>query len=457
MSNTEIDPGARFVSGSLMRHVVVMAGTGAIGLIAVFAVDLLNLLYLSVLKDPAITAAVGFAGVVSYFQLSTCIGLTIGISAIVSRCIGAKRMDEARAVATAGLIWMVLLTLALGLLTAVLAAPIAALLGASGETLRLATLFLRITAISLPFLGLGMATSAMLRSVGDARRAMNVTLYAAVVTAALDPIFIFVMHLGLTGGAITTVLSRMFLGWLGWHGVKSVHQLVVPLQRVRLWADTRLVRPIAASAVATNLATPVGSAFVTHGMAQFGALAVSGQTTTDRISPVAFGLVFALTGAVGPILAQNFGARRYDRVRATLKASLAFMVASVSVAWLILALLQDQIVRVFHATGDMALVLHFFCSWLAGGFIFVGCLFVANSSFNNLGHPLYATGFNWGRATLGTIPLVLLGARYGPLGVISAQAVGSIIFGILAFLVAYRISGRAPALASAQSTTPTTL
>ena len=111
-----------------------------------------------------------------------------------------------------------------------------------------------------------------------------------------------------------------------------------------MFEDVRQVIPVAASAVATNLATPLDAAFVTHGMAQFGELAVSGQTTVDRISPVAFGLVFALTGAVGPILAQNFGARRYDRVHDTLRASLIFMTASVSLAWLILALLQDPLV-----------------------------------------------------------------------------------------------------------------
>lgn len=127
-------------------------------------------------------------------------------------------------------------------------------------------------------------------------------------------------------------------------------------------------------------------------------------------------------------------------MRDTLRASLIFMIASVSGAWLVLALLQDALVLLFHASGDMALVIHFFCSWLAGGFLFVGCLFVANSSFNNLGHPLLATLFNWGRATLGTIPLVMFGARYGPLGVIAAQTVGSVLFGLAALAVAFRLA-----------------
>ena len=54
----------RFVTGSLLRHITTMAGTGAIGLVAIFAVDLNNLLYISRLGESAIAAAVGFAGVV---------------------------------------------------------------------------------------------------------------------------------------------------------------------------------------------------------------------------------------------------------------------------------------------------------------------------------------------------------------------------------------------------------
>ena len=74
----------------------------------------------------------------------------------------------------------------------------------------------------------------------------------------------------------------------------------------------------------------------------------------------------------------------------------------------------------------------------------MGCLFVANSSFNNLGYPLLATFFNWGRATLGTIPLVVVGAHYGPIGVISAQTLGSVVFGLAALALAFRLARPPP-------------
>ena len=60
-------------------------------------------------------------------------------------------------------------------------------------------------------------------------------------------------------------------------------------------------------------------------------------------------------------------------------------------------------------------------------------IFVASASFNNLGHPSYATWVNWGRHTLGTLPLVLIGgAFYGAAGVLIGQAVGGIIFALIA-------------------------
>jgi Na+-driven multidrug efflux pump len=82
-------------------------------------------------------------------------------------------------------------------------------------------------------------------------------------------------------------------------------------------------------------------------------------------------------------------------------------------------------------------MVHAFCSWIAASFFFMGALFVANATFNNLGRPLWSTGFNWGRATLGTIPFAWWGAQYGPVEVLAGQAAGAAIFGSLALACAF--------------------
>jgi putative MATE family efflux protein len=433
-------PGPRFVTGSLMRHIGVMAGTGAIGLIAIFAVDLINLLYVSMLGEQAIAAAVGFAGVVGFFHLSLYIGMLIGITAVVSRAIGAHRMADARGLATSSLVITAALAVVLSALTLAFLEPLLLMLGARDRVLELALRFLYITLPSTVLLGVGMACSALLRSAGDARRAMLVTLLPAVVTAVLDPLFIFGLGLGLDGAAIVLVLARCVLVGVGLYGAWRVQKLLAPLHLKRLQSDARTLFAVAGPAVLTNLATPVGAAFVTHSVAQFGASAVAGQATIDRLTPVAFGLIYSLSGAVGPVLAQNLGARQFDRVREGLRASLWFMVASVALAWLLLALLQGPLIQLFSLQGVAADMLHAFCAWIAASFFFMGALFVANAAFNNLGHPLWSTGFNWARATLGTIPFAWWGSHYGPVQVLAGQAAGAALFGALALWAAFRLT-----------------
>ena len=92
--------------------------------------------------------------------------------------------------------------------------------------------------------------------------------------------------------------------------------------------------------------------------------------------------------------------------------------------------------------GITAELISLFCSFLAASFFFVGALFVSNAAFNNLGRPLYSMGFNWARATLGTIPFAYIGSHYGAIGVLIGSSIGAVIFGSLATWVAFRLTAR---------------
>ena len=169
---------AKFTTGSPLRHVIVMTTTGSIGLMAVFAVDLANLFYISILGVKELAAAVGFAGAVLFFQISMCIGLTIGAGAIVARAIGAGEREQARRLAGSSLVWMGLVTGAVGLLTVPFLDPILSALGAHDETKQFAISYLRIVSPSLPLLGIGMCLSALAAGgrgcqAGDERHAVR--------------------------------------------------------------------------------------------------------------------------------------------------------------------------------------------------------------------------------------------------------------------------------------------
>jgi len=436
-----------------MRHVIVMAGTGALGLVAVFVVDLFNFFYLSLLGETDIAAAVGFTGVVSFFQISLSIGLTIGIAAAVSRAIGADRFADARRMAAVGLLMVLVSTAIVGILTAIFIMPILSFFGASGTVRSLAARFLVIVSPSLPLMTMGMAFAAIQRSIGDAKGSLSVTFYAAIAAALLDPLFIFGFHLGFEGAAISNVLSRVVLFYVGYRGAVRRHDLVGRVQRAHLRADLLAIGAVAGPAILTNLATPIGAAFLTHAMATFGAYAVAAQASIDRMTPVAFGLIYALSGAVGPILAQNLGAGRLDRVRETLRDSLLFVSGAVGIAWLLLFSTSHLIAQSLSLSTETAVLVTFFCNVLAGTFLFTGLLFVANAAFNNLGFPLLSTLFNWGRATLGTVPLIWYGMSFGPQGAMTGAAMGSVVFGTAAIITAFSVVGRlaAPRTAPGQS------
>jgi len=441
----------RFCSGSILRHTLTMAGTGTLGLLAIFIVDLLNFFYISRLHDASLTAAIAFIGAVNYLQMSVSIGMSIGLGAIVSRRIGARRMDEARRIASSSLVVMVAVMLVIGLATVLALGPVLSGLGAHGAVHAAAARNLRIISPFVPLIALGMGCSSLLRSVGDARRSMTVTLWSAALVAGLDPVLIFLLHLGLFGAAISTVLSRALAAGLGLLAVSRHHILGRPDWR-HLGTDVRPVVSVALPAILTNLATPAGSAFVTHAQARFGLEAVSGSATIDRIVPVAFAFIFALTGSLGPIMGQNLGAAQIGRVRQTLYCALALVLGCVLAMWALLASLQDPLIRLFAAHGSAATLMHLFCSWVVASFLFVGALFVANTAFNNLGAPLLSTAFNWGRATLGTVPFVLAGERYGPSGVMIGQAAGGVLFGTLAVIAAFLLLRRLKASDTPQGT-----
>ncbi|UMM64023.1 MATE family efflux transporter [Aristophania vespae] len=444
---------ARFVHGSIMRHVLTMAITGAVGLMAVFAVDLLNFFYISHLHDPTLTAAIAFASSLSFVQTAVGLGMAIGLGACIGRLIGARQHDRARELASSFLVVMIIVTLALGLFTAIFAHYFLTLLGAKGEALIHATRFLHIISPALPLICLGMTLSALLRAVGDAKRSMRVTLIGAVFTAILDPILIFGFNLGLEGAAISTVLSRCAISVSGFLNLRG-HAMIERPKLNLIMPATREIGNIALPAIGTNLATPVGALFATHAMSRFGLEAVSGQAVVDRLVPVSFAFVFALTGSVGPIMAQNLGAGQFHRVREAFTCSLKLTALCVAIAWVVFASCHTVILKLFHVQGAGIELVNLFCFGVVASYMFVGLLFVSNTAFNNLGHPLYSTAFNWGRATLGTIPFVTIGAYYGPKGVMIGQALGVVIFGSLAMMAALSVIHNLEKTASHKIPTP---
>ena len=413
----------RFLTGSTMGHVVRMTATGAIGITFVFAVDAVNLFWLSMLGQEILMTAVGYAFAIQFFVVSTGVGVMIAMTAMVSRSIGAGHRDVARRQATSGILYNCLVqALAAGLAIG-FRHDLLVLLGAEGAALELAARYIALSMPSIVFMAIGLSGSATLRAEGDGRRAMQVTLIGGVVLLAVDPIFIVVMGMGLDGAALGIWIFRTTMAALALYYCTVSHRLLARPSGRDMAACGLPLAAIAVPAVATQLATPFGNALLTSVVAKFGDSAVAGWAVVNRLTVVAFGGLFALGGAIGGIFGQNFGAHQFDRLRQTFRDAVVFCLGYTCAVWLILMAFSNQIAVRFGLGPEASDVLRAFTHVGAMSFMLGGLLFVANSAFNSLGRPILASALSWLREGVLILPVApWLATIYDARGVIYAQA-----------------------------------
>ena len=433
---------AKFLKGSILKHVINMSLSSSVGIVAIFLVDLADMYFLSLLGEIELASAIGYAGSVLFFTTSVSIGLAISMGSLVSKSLGEGNKQKANEyfINISLLILMVLSLLAV--VVWMLIPSLIELLGATGRSAELSIAYLKIMIPSMPILGLAMASGAALRAVGDAKRSMFSTLAGGAVNAILDPIFIFTLNLGVEGAAYASVIARITILLYCISPLWKRHRFFTKFYWSSLVADIKPIITIAIPAILTNVATPFANGYVTATIANFGDSAVAGLSIISRLIPVAFGVVYAISGAIGPIIGQNYGARDYKRIQNTLTSSYLFVTLYVLVVSVLLIFSVDQIITIFQMDSEAAKLIYIFCFYVSFTFIFSGSTFAANAAFNNLGRPNLSTLINWGKATIGTIPFVYFGAIwFEASGVLMGQAIGNVIFGIISIVFSYQCLG----------------
>lgn len=431
------------MTGSLLRHILIMTGTGTLGLMAIFLGELANVIFLSWLSDEALVAAIGYASSILFFTTSIGIGLSIAATALVAPAVGSGDHERYRRLTSSALLFSAIVSCILSALVWLVVPNLLTVLGASQQSKSLAQDYLLILIPFLPPLAVAMTATGVLRSVGDARRAMQVTVLGAFINILLDPILIFLFNLGIHGAAIASGIARLGMLFYSLYSIIYFHHKLVRPSLYNLVLDWSALTSVALPAILTNIATPVGNAYVTYVTANYGDSAVAAWAIIGRIIPVAFGFVYALSGSIGPIIGQNYGAQQKNRLVDAFTLSLGINAVYILIVWLILFIGAETIVHFFRASEESSKLIIFFCQNLSPFFVFLGFLFVANAAFNTLGYAHLSTFLNWGRATIGTIPFVDIGSRFaGAEGVLLGNMIGAICFGAIGIWLSYRIMNR---------------
>ena len=265
---------------------------------------------------PTALAAVGSTSALIQLIVNLFIGLSIGVNVLVARYYGAgQRKDLHETVHTAVLI-SVLSGLVLIVVGVALSKPLLQLMGTPSDVIDQAVLYMRIYFVGMPVMMLYNFGAAILRAVGDTQRPLYFLLLAGVVNVFLNLFFVIVVHMGVAGVAIATVISQCISAGLVLQClVRSDTIYRVELKQLRIYKDKLLqMTKIGVPAGIQGATFSISNVLIQSSINSFGSLAMAGSTAASNIEGFVFTAMDSFTQASLSFTGQNYGAKKFHRI-----------------------------------------------------------------------------------------------------------------------------------------------
>ncbi|MBM87056.1 MAG: MATE family efflux transporter [Gammaproteobacteria bacterium] len=427
------------VDGSVRKSLVSMTMPMIIGMLMLFTFSLVDTWFISFLGTEALSA-ISFTFPVTFFVSSLAIGLGIGASAVVAKYLGASQHEKAKEAAT------VINYIAFGLacitvfLCWSLTDQIFNLLGASERLIVMIREYMSIWFPGSILIVCIMAGNSVLRAYGDTKTPSILMAAAGFINATIDPLLIFGLgpfpELGIQGAAWATViawaLAFTYLFYLLTFKANIVKRSI-PSSSALKTSGLDMLR-IGVPAAGANMMTPLAAGVMTAIAAGFGGTAVAAFGVGARIEPIATLLVLAISSSLPPIISQNFGANRFDRVEEAYKISIKFIIFWQFLIYMVLAAGAETISTFFSEDPKVIETIRLYVWIMPLGYGLQGIIILTNSSLNALHKPLNALYLSFARFFVFYIPLAYAGSLYfGLLGFFAGAVSGNLLMAIISW------------------------
>lgn len=407
------------------------------GIMMIISFQLVDTYFISLLGTKAL-AAFSFTFPVTFFIFSFIMGFSIATSSVISRLVGADDVDTVRRVATHGLVMVIGVSIILSLLGLTFMAPLFTLLGADAETLPQIGSYMTIWFWGAVFVSTPMVGNAAMRACGDAMTPAIIMTIAAVINVILDPLLIFGLwgfpKMGLEGAAIATVIANagaMIAGiWL-LYKPKNILCPRALLDCSQFKDSAKRLLFIALPAGITNSIQPIVNAVIIALLAKSGTEAVAAFGVVTRIEAFAFVILMGLAVGMAPIIGQNWGAEKFDRVRETLKLSIRFNIIWSFLVAVILGIFAQPIMMFFSDNTDVIRYGTLFFWIVPISYAFSNLLNGWASAYNAMGKPQRAVLMIVVKLLVLLIPALYIGqAMSGAIGIFIAMTAVNLIAGL---------------------------
>ncbi len=421
-----------------------MTGPMVMGVFSMLAFNLADTYFVAQLGTREL-AAMSFTFPVVMFVHSITMGLGMGTASVISRAIGEGNQDNVRRMATDCFILAFFIVVILAVVGITTIEPLFTLLGATPDLIPLIKSYMSIWYFGMVFIIIPNIGNNVIRATGDTVYPSMIMMIASLINIVLDPLLIFGLagfpRMELAGAALTTVISRstvLVVAVAILHFREHLLDYSLPRLRhlVQSWKNTLY---IAVPASATNILMPLSMGFMTWLAARFGHETVAAVGAGIRVEQFSLLVLIALAITLLPVIGQNWGAQKYERVHQAQQNSFIFSVAWGFAAWIVLAVFARPLAGLFSEEAAVVESIVYYLRITPLGLGLYGAMRLAAVSFNAINRPLNGAMLSLIRILAFFIPGTYAGAMFfGPKGLFGGIAVANILAGIISIAWVYR-------------------
>ena len=387
-------------------------------------------------------------------MVCTSIGLLCGIggAANFNLCMGRREPEHAKSYVGNAISMLAILGVILCVAVQLFLHPMMLLFGATPDVIDYACTYTRITSIGFPFLIVTIGGSNLIRADGSPKFSMLCNLVGAIVNTILDPLFIFVFHMGMAGAALATITGQILSFALVVFYLRGFKTLPLSLSDLKpnmaCWAR---IAALGATPAFNQVAMMVVQIVMNNTLTYYGSNSVYGSDIPlacagiiSKVNMLFFSFVIGISQGLQPIVSFNFGAQKYDRVKDAYKKAVFAATAISIVAFLCFQFFPRQIIGIFGSGSKE--YLHFAERYFRIFLFFTflnGIQPVSSNFFTSIGAPKKGIFLSLTRQIIFLLPLLLIfpylfgidGVMYtAPIADLAAASV-SIVMVVLEFKI----------------------
>ena len=365
-----------------------------------------------------------------------------GASAYLSLKLGEKKKEEAAKGVGNGIAISAIIAIAMCVITLTFLPQLLNLFGCTENLREYALKYGKIIAIGLPFMIMGTTLNSIIRADGSPKYSMTSMLTGAILNTILDPIFIFVFKMGVEGAAIATVISQIVTFVLNIIYIKRFKSIKVSKDSFKLKGNVvKKVATLGISSFITQMSIVFVMAAENNLLGKYGAQSEFGSEIpitvlgiVMKISQILNSIIIGIAAGAQPIFGYNYGARKFDRVKQTLKIVLGTSVIISTSAFILFQTIPDKLISIF-GSGDekymefacMAFRIYLMLT------IFNGIQIPSGIFFQAIGKSSRSAILSLSRQILFLIPaMIIFSSMFGIKGVLFAGPFAD----LLAFIIA---------------------